>query len=122
MQLEDLTAEVRPRTHWEAVDLGFALVRRHFPRLLLAWLLCIGPLWAVLLLLTRWVPVGLIVFVIWWLKPIYGRLPLFHLSRALFGATPRGFLRTLLPSVLDSRSINGNRGLGSTVVRRVSAT
>ena len=89
MQLEDLTAEVRPRTHWEAVDLGFALVRRHFPRLLLAWLLCIGPLWAVLLLLTRWVPIGLIVFVIWWLKPIYGRLPLFHLSRALFGATPR---------------------------------
>ena len=89
MQLEDLTAEVRPRTHWEAVDLGFALVRRHFPRLLLAWLLCIGPLWAVLLLLTRWVPIGLVVFVIWWLKPIYGRLPLFHLSRALFGATPR---------------------------------
>ena len=89
MQLEDLTAEVRPRSHWEAVDLGFALVRRHFPRLLLAWILCIWPLWAVLLLLTRWVPPGLILFVIWWLKPLYGRLPLFHLSRALFGATPR---------------------------------
>ena len=120
MQLEDLTAEVRPRTHWEAVDLGFALVRRHFPRLLLAWLLCIGPLWAVLLLLTRWVPVGLIVFVIWWLKPIYGRLPLFHLSRALFGATPR--LRDTLrawPKLLVSHllfalvggRLNSQRGL-----------
>ena len=89
MQLEDLTAEVRPRSHWEAVDLGFALVRSHFPRLLLAWLLCVGPLWAGLLALTHWVPMGLILFVIWWLKPLYGRLPLFHLSRALFGATPR---------------------------------
>ena len=88
MQLEDLTAEVRPRSHWEAVDLGFALVRRHFPKLLVSWLLCIGPVWAVLLLLTRWLPTGLIIVVIWWLKPVYGRLPLFHLSRALFGATP----------------------------------
>jgi len=45
MQLEDLTAEVRPRSHWEAADLGFALVRRHFPKLLAGWLLCVGPLW-----------------------------------------------------------------------------
>lgn len=89
MQLEDLTAEVRPRSHWEAADLGFAMVRRHFPRLIAAWLICIGPLWAVLLLLMHWVPPVLIIFIIWWLKPLYGRLPLFHLSRALFGATPR---------------------------------
>ena len=104
MQLEDLTAEVRPRSHWEAVDLGFALVRRHFPRLLAGWLLCVGPLWAVLLLLMRWVPPGLVIFVLWWLKPLYGRVTLFHLSRALFGATPR--LRDTLrawPRLLVSR-------------------
>ena len=104
MQLEDLTAEVRPRSHWEAVDLGFALVRRHFPRLLVAWLLCVGPLWAVLLLLMKWVPPGIIILAIWWLKPVYGRVTLFHLSRALFGATPR--LRDTLrawPGLLVSR-------------------
>jgi len=120
MQLEDLTAEVRPRSHWEAVDLGFALVRRHFPRLLAGWLLCVGPLWAVLLLLMRWVPPVLIIFVIWWLKPVYGRVTLFHLSRALFGATPRlrdtlrawpGLLVSRLPFALISGRLNSQRGL-----------
>ena len=120
MQLEDLTAEVRPRSHWEAVDLGFALVRRHFPRLLVAWLLCVGPLWAVLLLLMKWVPPGLIIFVIWWLKPVYGRVTLFHLSRALFGATPRlretlrawpGLLVTRLPYALLLGRLDTQRGL-----------
>lgn len=120
MQLEDLTAEVRPRSHWEAVDLGFALVRRHFPRLLAAWLLCVGPLWALLLLLTRWVPPGIIIFVIWWLKPVYGRVTLFHLSRALFGATPRlrdtlrawpGLLVSRLPFALIGGRLDTQRGL-----------
>jgi hypothetical protein len=120
MQLEDLTAEVRPRSHWEAVDLGFALVRRHFPRLLAGWLLCVGPLWAVLLLLMRWVPPWLIIVVIWWLKPVYGRVTLFHLSRALFGATPRlrdtlrawpGLLVSRLPFALFSGRLNTQRGL-----------
>jgi hypothetical protein len=120
MQLEDLTAEVRPRSHWEAVDLGFALVRRHFPRLLAGWLLCIGPLWAALLLLMRWVSPGLIIFAIWWLKPLYGRVTLFHLSRALFGATPRlretlrawpGLLVSRLPFALLGGRLNTQRGL-----------
>ena len=120
MQLEDLTAEVRPRSHWEAVDLGFALVRRHFPRLLAAWLLCVGPLWAVLLLLMKWVPPGLIIFILWWLKPVYGRVTLFHLSRALFGATPRlretlrawpGLLVTRLPYALLLGRLDTQRGL-----------
>jgi hypothetical protein len=120
MQLEDLTAEVRPRSHWEAVDLGFALVRRHFPRLLAGWLLCVGPLWALLLVLMKWVPPGLVLFVIWWLKPIYGRLPLFHLSRALFGATPRlrdtlrawpGLLVMRLPFALIGGRLDTQRGL-----------
>ena len=34
MKLEDVTAQLRPRGSWEAVDLGFALTRRHFPLLL----------------------------------------------------------------------------------------
>jgi len=88
MKLEDLSAVIRPRSPWEAVDLGFALVRRHFPRLLVAWFICVGSLWALLLLSSKWVPMGLVLFVIWWLKPLYGRVTLFHLSRSLFGETP----------------------------------
>jgi hypothetical protein len=88
MRLEDITAEVRPRGRWEAVDLGFAMVRRHFPRLLLAWFLCIGPIWALFLWGSQWIGLPLAIIVIWWLKPIYERLPLFVLSRALFGPPP----------------------------------
>jgi hypothetical protein len=88
MRLEDITAEVRPRGRWEAVDLGFALVRRHFGRLLLAWLLCIGPIWGALLWASQWITIAGSIFLIWWWKPLYERLPLFILSRALFGATP----------------------------------
>jgi hypothetical protein len=120
MQLEDLTAEVRPRSHWEAADLGFALVRRHFPKLLAGWLLCVGPLWAVLLTLMKWLPPGLIIFVIWWLKPLYGRVTLFHISRTLFGETPRlrdvlrawpKLLFSRLPFALIGGRLNTQRGL-----------
>jgi hypothetical protein len=120
MQLEDLTAEVRPRSHWEAADLGFALVRRHFPKLLAGWLLCVGPLWAVLLTLMNWLPPGLIIFAIWWLKPLYGRVTLFHISRALFGETPRlrdvlrawpKLLISRLPFALITGRLNTQRGL-----------
>ena len=32
MRLDTVTAEIRPRSDWEAVDLGFAMVRRSFWR------------------------------------------------------------------------------------------
>lgn len=89
MQLDDVSAELRPRGPWEAVDLGFAMTRRQFPRLLAAWALTVVPLWIVLLICSRWVPLWLVLLAIWWMKPIYDRVPLFILSRSLFGAPPR---------------------------------
>ncbi len=89
MRLEDVTAQLRPRGASESVDLGFAMVRRHFPLLIASWFLTVVPLWAVLLVLTHWLSVGWMLLVLWWLKPIYDRVPLFVLSRALFGAPPR---------------------------------
>jgi hypothetical protein len=89
MRLEDITAEVRPRGRWEAVDLGFALTRRYFGRMLLAWLFCVGPIWAVVLWSSQWIGIGWALFLLWWWKPLYERLPLFILSRALFGPPPR---------------------------------
>ena len=43
MRLEDVTAELRPRSDWEAVDLGLALARRDFWRLFGAWWLGMSP-------------------------------------------------------------------------------
>lgn len=86
MRLERVTAEIRPRSGWEAVDLGLALVRRDFWRLLGVW-------WAAALPVVALVPVfgghplwWLLVW--WWCKPAWSRLVLFHLSRRLFGERP----------------------------------
>lgn len=89
MRVETVQVELRPRTAWEAMELGNALVRRHAlaiwgPSLLLGlpvfvalnalgW--AIDQLWLSALLL-------------WWLKPVFDRVPLFVLSRAVFGAAP----------------------------------
>jgi hypothetical protein len=41
MRLENVTAEIRPRSDWEAVDLGLALVRRDFWRCFSVWWLAV---------------------------------------------------------------------------------
>lgn len=87
MRLEDLTIVLRPRRSWEAMDLGCALVRRDYGRILTVWLVTVLPVWAVLAaLLWEWP----IVFgtIIWWLKPLFDRLPLYLLSRSAFGEKP----------------------------------
>lgn len=87
MQLENVTAEIRPRSDWEAVDLGLAMVRRDFWRCFAVW-------WLVLLLplgiagwFLREMPLVLVI-VFWWWKPIGSRMVLFELSRRLFGEQP----------------------------------
>ena len=86
MQPTDIAIALRRRTPWEAMDLGLAMLQRwwrqaYVPHLavgvaaalagwgLAAWT---GKAWAAL------------VFV-WWLKPLYDRVVLHVLSRAVFG-------------------------------------
>jgi hypothetical protein len=92
MKLEDLTIVLRPRQPWEAVDLGCALVRRDYGRILALWAATVLPVWVVLgICLHDWPSVfGLVV---WWLKPLYDRVPLHFMSRAAFGERP-GFVET----------------------------
>lgn len=92
MRLEDVTVTLRPRQPWEAVDLGCALVRRDFGRLLVLWACTVFPVWLVICVLMRSVP-ALIPTVVWWLKPLYDRVPLYFLSRSAFGVRP-GFVQT----------------------------
>lgn len=87
MRLEDVTAEIRPRVPWESIDLGCALARRHLGALMKAWSLTVVPLWIVLAILLRNHPI-LFILCVRWLKPIYDRVPLFVVSRALFGDVP----------------------------------
>lgn len=90
MRLESLTVELRPRSPWEAMELGTALVRRHAAVVWGAWLVFTGLVFA-LLNLAAW-SIGhlwLAFLLMWWLRPVFDRIPLYVLSRAVFGAAPR---------------------------------
>lgn len=87
MHLNDASVAIRPRSAWEALDLGTLLARRHGSLLMLTWALLTLPVFA-LLSLVFWQYPSLALLLFWWLKPLYERLPLFILSHALFGHTP----------------------------------
>lgn len=104
MRLEAVTAELRPRSDWEAVDLGFALVRRDFWRLSGAWWLGMLPI--LLLAPLLWShPFGF-ALLFWWWVPVASRLALFKLSRILFGDDPGwGALWREFPKAVGRRFI-----------------
>ncbi len=90
MKLETLTVELRPRSGWEAMELGSALVRRHAAAIWVPWLwltlpcfivFCVGA-WALGNVALAW-------FAMWWLRPVFDRIPVYVLSRAVFGTVPR---------------------------------
>ena len=87
MQLDTVSAVLRPRSHWEAIDLGFAMVRRWLWPIYSAWLVVVIPLTIILnALCWQWPWVAALL--LWWLKPLLDRIPLFVVSRALFGDVP----------------------------------
>jgi hypothetical protein len=98
VQLDRLTVALRPRNPWEAMDLGMAMARAHWTRIIVPWLVCFVPvvlLVSVILQSYSWVAP----LVVWWLKPMFDRIPLFMLSRAAFGEVPRTreVVKSLLP-------------------------
>lgn len=103
MKLESVTAELRPRSDWEAVDLGIALSRRDFGRLFGIWWLGMLPLLLPSLVFLHGHPQALVAL-LWWWMPVSSRLVLFHLSRRLFGEHPswRDVLREL-PGAMGRR-------------------
>ena len=87
MRLTDASVIIRPRSAWEALDLGVLLARRHRSLLSRSWALLTLPVF-VLLSAIFWQYPSIAILLFWWLKPLYERLPLHILSHALFGATP----------------------------------
>jgi hypothetical protein len=89
MQLAGLTIVLRPRSAWEAIDLGIALVRSHASRIWTVWILLTLPVaivFGAIGILSGELWIGAVL--LWWFKPLFDRIPLFVLSRALFGAPP----------------------------------
>lgn len=101
---------LRPRSGWEAVELGFALTRRHARVIWLSWLATTLPVFAVLNALGWWLDLlWLPPLLLWWLKPAFERAPLFVISRGVFGQQPDvretlrgqfGFARSIWPWLL----------------------
>ncbi|MFC5578993.1 DUF4129 domain-containing protein [Lysobacter niabensis] len=121
MKIEDLTVALRPRTAWEAVELGTALVRRHAAAVWQPWLLLSLPTLLLVNLLCWLVgEVWLAGLVMWWLKPVFDRIPLYVLSRAVFGHVPSlretaraqwSFGRRWLPAYLSWRRLGPVRAV-----------
>ncbi|SMC27080.1 protein of unknown function [Andreprevotia lacus DSM 23236] len=85
MQLEALQIDIRPGSHAAAIDLGQPLLRRYWRSVYLAWWL---PWLALALLLWAILPRDDLAWgtlAMWWLRPLFDRLPLYILSREVFG-------------------------------------
>ena len=110
MDLERLNIEVRPRNHFQALDLGVLLAKRWYLQLLILFAF---PLLAVLLVALPFLGSypWLVFIVVWWFKPAYERLPLHFLSRAIFGEGPplkvvaSDWRRAVLPGMLGALTI-----------------
>jgi hypothetical protein len=87
MNLDQVTIEIRPRSAWEAVDLGLLMAKRWWLPMMKIWLLVSFPFFIFTLLIPdNWFWLGALF--IWWLKPVLER-PLLHiLSHAVFNELP----------------------------------
>ena len=116
MDLDKVGVSIRPRGHWESIDLGFRLARLHWKPLFGAWIIVLAPFATVIFLLLD-EDVAWAWFLIWWMKPLLERVPLYVLSRAVFGRTP-GIRESLmaLPRMLRRGAI------AAITIRRVDAS
>jgi len=87
VKLDHVSTVIRPRGHWEAIDLGFRMARAHYAAMLVSSLVITLPLFA-LLHLIFWERGVWATLLLWWLKPLWERCHLYVLSRGLFGPTP----------------------------------
>jgi hypothetical protein len=119
MQIDRMSANVRYRTPWEGVDLGFAMAREWFWPLWRLWWFTALPMTLLAVVIFRNTPWAA-ALAVWWLKPLYEPLLLFWLSRRLFGENLslretvkqwRTVLRPRLLSNLTLRRLSPNRSL-----------
>ncbi|HZO00164.1 MAG TPA: hypothetical protein VFB93_03105 [Burkholderiales bacterium] len=86
MQPANIAITLRRRSAWEAMDLGLTMLQRWWRQVYLPHLLVALPIVAASLGIAwyferAWVALALV----WWLKPLFDRVVLHVLSRAVFG-------------------------------------
>jgi hypothetical protein len=125
---------LRRRSPWEAIDLGLTMLQRWWRPVYAPLLLVAAPLIAASFAIAWYFDrIWLAIVLVWWLKPVYDRVVLHVLSRAVFGELPRtgavlaawrewlgtGVLASLLPPFrldlarsfnLAVRQLEGQRG------------
>lgn len=106
MRIERMAVALRPRTPWEAMDLGMALVRANAAAAWAPWLVLSLPLLALANVLAfalgrPW----LAVLLMWWFKPVFERATLYVLSRAVFGEAPPWRQAARAPEVWRAKSL-----------------
>jgi hypothetical protein len=105
VQLDRLAVQLRLRNPWEAIDLGFAMVRTWARTVYAAWLVLFVPLCVLALLV---LPSPWAVVLVWWLKPALDRVVLHVLAAGVFGDLPRlrdtlrALPRALTPGLIAS--------------------
>jgi hypothetical protein len=108
VQLDRLSVALRLRNPWEAIDLGFAMVRAWMREVYGPWLAVFVPLCALALVL---LPPLWAVMLVWWLKPVLDRVVLQVLASGVFGALPRirdtlrSLPHALTPGLLTSLTV-----------------
>jgi len=95
VQPADLSVALRRRSPWEATDLGLAMLQRWWRPVYAAHALVVAPV-ALVLVALGWAfdAVWAAMLAFWWLEPVYDRVVLHVLSRAVFGemVSPRSAL------------------------------
>ncbi|MDQ5767739.1 hypothetical protein [Thiothrix subterranea] len=125
MKLDELTANIRLRSPWEAVDLGFALVQHHARWIFPAWALLLGSFALILWVLTPDAYKTWLLLVLLWCKPLYDRVLLHILSHQMFNqrlstaaiisALPYLIRQTGLISELTWRRFSLSRGFNLSI-------
>ncbi len=102
-----MTAQVRPRPSWEAVDLGFMMMQRWWRPIIISWLVITLPVFLIINYFYYDRPL-MAAFLFWWLLPVFDRIPMHFLSRALFGevvsvrALLKNWTSVFLPHMIKS--------------------
>ena len=84
MQIDALAVRLRPRTPFEAADLGVRLCQHAWRSVFAAWALAAVPVFIIALACLEFSS-SVALLLTWWLKPWLDRTVLFVLSRAAFG-------------------------------------
>ncbi len=126
MNLEQLTLEIRPRSPWEAMDLAVRLCVQNWRILLSSWLVTVLPVFLLVSIILLPDHPYWAFLLVWFLKPLYDRVPLWVLSRLIFSEQPGwqdvlravpGFFKTGLLSALTLYRLDMGRAFALPTVQ-----